>query len=1067
MKINKLNNMKKEIKKNNTRVKHLHEIEEKLQKEWQEEKIFESKALENWNEKYTFEEKNNNKYFITFPYPYMNNRLHLGHAFSFTKCEFQARFQKLLGKNVLLPFGFHCTGMPISAAAKRIENELKNKNLEENNDKIQSKALIEGGVPKEEIYKFADPVYWTKYFPPYGKLDLISFGSCIDFSRSFITTELQKYYDKFVQWHFLKLKKKDYIKYGKRTCIFSRTDNQPCADHDRSKGEGLGPQEYVLIKMKLIDKVPNSFLPYKDKNIYLVAGTLRPETMYGQTNCYILPNGEYGLYEMKNNELFVCCENCAINLSYQDKTKEERVFNALVKIKGSELIGCKISAPLSIYKEVYLFPMESISIDKGTGIVTSVPSDSPDDWINLYELKNNNNLKNKWNLEDYMFYDPVHVIKLNGYSDFPAKDVIERLHINNSNQRELLDKAKEEVYTKGFYNGIMDIGPYKGESIIDAKNKVKDDLLNNNEAILYYEPEGEIINRQGEKCVVALVDQWYICYGEEKWKKFILDYIHSGNFNTYSKSVFKAFEDKINWLKEWTCSRNFGLGSRIPWDKKFLIESLSDSTIYMAYYTISNFLHKDIYGYESNNNITPDMLTEEVFDYIFLGKELNFENTKIDANILKQMRNSFTYWYPMDLRCSGKDLIGNHLTMSLYNHAAVWNNFDYMTRGYFCNGYITVDGEKMSKSLGNFLTMFQLIEKYGADPSRICFADCGDNLDDANFITELCDLSINRLYSFENFVKILINDIWSNNLSITHPDKEINYVNSFDKMFFNNINFLIQESKKGYEEMKYKNVLKYAFYQMINIKDEYILFNGDDYSKLNPTLMIRFLKTFFLLMNPIIPHWTEYMYRTYLNPIFEKFNFQDLIIKFLYNGSFPEINSKIDKKLFYLNQYINKVINSIRERKIRKEKKNKKNSDNNCINIKILHVKDYNENQKIILDILRKQKYDENNKLINTDKLNPLYKKQIAETLKNNDKKELGNFLEFASFLIKEVENYGLDALDEKLQFDEEKVLNENIEILKSLAKVDNIQLEEYNENNKPKGNKESAIPGKPIILVI
>ena len=92
-----------------------------------------------------------------------------------------------------------------------------------------------------------------------------------------------------------------------------------------------------------------------------------------------------------------------------------------------------------------------------------------------------------------------------------------------------------------------------------------------------------------------------------------------------------------------------------------------------------------------------------------------------------------------------------------------------------------------------------------------------------------------------------------------------------------------------------------------------------------------------------------------------------------------------------MNQYINKVINSIRERKIRKEKKNKKNSDNNCINIKILHVKDYNENQKIILDILRKQKYDENNKLINTDKLNHLYKKQIAETLKSDLKFEEEN----------------------------------------------------------------------------
>ena len=1056
------------MKKENKRVNHLREIEKKLQKEWENEKIFESKAIENWNEKYTFEEKNKNKFFITFPYPYMNNRLHLGHAFSFSKCEFQARFQKLLGKNVLLPFGFHCTGMPISAAAKRVENELKNlnNNNSKGDNKSQIEVLLEGGVPKEEIDKFADPVYWTKYFPPYGKSDLIHFGSCIDFSRSFITTELQKYYDKFVEWHFLKLKQNDYIKYGKRTCIFSRTDNQPCADHDRSKGEGLGPQEYVLIKMKLIDKFPNSFLPYKDKNIYLVAGTLRPETMYGQTNCYILPNGDYGLYEMKNDELFICCENCAINLSYQNKTKEDKNFTPLIKIKGYELIGSKISAPLSLYKEVYLFPMESISIDKGTGIVTSVPSDSPDDWINLFELKNNNNLKQKWNLEDYMFYEPIHVIKLSGYSDFPAKDVINKFNIQNSNQRKLLDKAKEEVYTKGFYLGIMDVGPYKGQSVIDAKNKVKEDLLNNNEGILYYEPEGVIKNRQGEKCVVALVDQWYICYGEEKWKQFLLDYIHSGNFNTYSKSVFKAFEDKINWLKEWTCSRTFGLGSHIPWDKKYLIESLSDSTIYMAYYTICNYLHKDIYGKESNNNITPEMLTEEVFDYIFLGKEFNFQNTQIDLNILKQMRNSFTYWYPMDLRCSGKDLIGNHLTMSLYNHAAVWNNFNYMNRGYFCNGYITVDKEKMSKSKGNFLTMNQLIERYGADPIRICFADCGDSLDDANFVSELCDSSVNRLYSFENFVKILINDTWGNNLVITHPDKEINYTNNIDKMFFNNINFLIEESKIGYEEMKYKNVIKYAFYEMINIKDEYILFNGDDYSKLNPTLMIRFFKTFFVLMNPIIPHWSEYMYRTYLNPIFEKFNFGDLVIKFLYNSSFPTINSKIDRKLFHLNQYINKVISLIREKKIKNEKKNKKNDENKNINVKILYVKDYNENQKLILNILRKQEYNENNQLINNEKSNPLYKKQIMDILKEKSKKEIGNFLEFASFLIKEVENNGLQALSDKLDFNEENVLNENIEIIKKLTKVNNIEIEEYNENNKPKGNKDSAIPGKPIVFL-
>ena len=52
-------------------------------------------------------------YLATFPYPYMNGRLHLGHAFTITKAEFAARYQRLKGKRVLFPFSFHCTGMPI------------------------------------------------------------------------------------------------------------------------------------------------------------------------------------------------------------------------------------------------------------------------------------------------------------------------------------------------------------------------------------------------------------------------------------------------------------------------------------------------------------------------------------------------------------------------------------------------------------------------------------------------------------------------------------------------------------------------------------------------------------------------------------------------------------------------------------------------------------------------------------------------------------------------------------------------------------------------------------------
>ena len=1101
---------KPEEAKGSNRLAHLREIELSRQKAWKENHVFEADAEEDWPSKYDFETKNKKKYLITFPYPYMNGRLHLGHAFSLSKAEFQSRYQRLQGKNVLFPFGFHCTGMPIAAAAKRVAKEFKEdpdtvahirekmekkkeeakKNKEDKKKKkdkkdeksekekkapmTQVEILKEVGVADEDLHKFAEPEFWLEYFPPYAKADLEKLGINADFRRSFITTEKQKYYDKFVQWHMLKLKQHDFVAFGKRNAIFSMSEDQPCADHDRSCGEGLGPQEYTLIKLKLLDgdKVPESIkkLLSENKNIYLVAATLRPETMYGQTNCYILPKGEYGFYEMANGEIYVTSEHAILNMAYQEKTKIPKKAEPLLKIKGEELIGVKISAPLSVHKEVYLFPMETISMSKGTGIVTSVPSDSPDDYINLLNFKNDEKLRNKWGITEEMIFEPVHIINLEGFSGLAAKDVVEKLKIKSPKEKEKLQKAKEEVYTQGFYKGIIDIGPYKGQPIKDVKDKVKADLIQSGEADTYFEPEGLVKNRIGEECVVALVDQWYLKYGEEQYKEFVLNHVRSDKFNPYSSSTLKGFEQVIGWLSSWGLSRTFGLGSHIPWDKQFLIESLSDSTIYMAYYTIANYLHEDIYGLHPKNGILPEMLTEEVFDYIFLGKELDFSKTQIPEKVLKEIRNSFTYWYPMDLRCSGKDLIGNHLTMSLYNHAVVWDkNPDYMTRGYFCNGYILVDGEKMAKSKGNFLTINDLIDNYGCDASRITLADCGDTLDDANFLREISNLSVNRLYSFENFIKILVNEVWNKipDFKITDPDGEIKLDNLFDKIFDNNINYLIKQATQAYEEMKYKNVLKYAFYEMINAKDQYILFNADDYTKLNPVLMVRFLKIFFIMNNPIIPHFTEYMYITYLNPIFEKSGLDSKKMEFLCRAKFPTPSSEVDTKLFEYNKYMNKVIQGIRDTASKKVKKGKKEEKNEKkeIKIKVYYAKEYTPMQKEVLGFLRKQTYDENNKITSLDEKGaPLYKNEILsdEKIDKNSKK---NMLEFAAFKAKEVESLGKEALNEQLQFNEEEVLKNNIELFKKLSGVKDIEFTEYDEKNKPKGMKDNAIPGKPIYV--
>ena len=64
-------------------------------------------------------------------------------------------------------------------------------------------------------------------------------------------------------------------------------------------------------------------------------------------------------------------------------------------------------------------------------------------------------------------------------------------------------------------------------------------------------------------------------------------------------------------------------------------------------------------------------MTPEVWDYVFF-QESPFPNTSIQREKLDRMKKEFSYWYPVDLRVSGKDLVPNHLTYFLYNHVAIW-----------------------------------------------------------------------------------------------------------------------------------------------------------------------------------------------------------------------------------------------------------------------------------------------------------------------------------------------------------------------------------------------------------
>jgi len=80
----------------------------------------------------------------------------------------------------------------------------------------QYDILLEVGVPASEIHRFTDPRHWLHYFPPIAIEDLKKFGISADFRRSFITTDMNKYYDAFIRWQFRTLKAKGKVKFGER-----------------------------------------------------------------------------------------------------------------------------------------------------------------------------------------------------------------------------------------------------------------------------------------------------------------------------------------------------------------------------------------------------------------------------------------------------------------------------------------------------------------------------------------------------------------------------------------------------------------------------------------------------------------------------------------------------------------------------------------------------------------------------------------------------------------------------------------------------------------------------------
>lgn len=1028
------------------------EIESQVRKLWEENDVFRAEAGAE-------PPKEGEKFFGNFPFPYMNGNLHLGHAFSLSKLEFAAAFHRLRGANVLLPFGFHCTGMPIKASADKLSREVqkfgnppvfpvaeeetpkevasKPEEVEGAPDKFKgkkSKAVSKAGGDKyqweimrsyglsdSEILKFQDPYYWLTFFPPLAVEDLKSFGLGCDWRRTFITTDMNPFFDSFVRWQMLKLKGMGKVVKDLRYTIYSPFDGQPCADHDRASGEGVNPQEYTLIKMEVVSPFPPKLGSLEGKKVYLAAATLRPETMYGQTNSWVLPDGKYGAFEINEEEVFILTEKSARNLAYQRLSRVPLKPTCLLELTGHDLIGLPLKSPLAFNDIIYSLPMMSVLTDKGTGIVTSVPSDSPDDFMALQDLKSKPAFRAKFGVKDewVLPFEIVPIISHPDFGDKSAEKICTDMKIQSQNDREKLDAAKKIIYKGGFYEGAMVAGEYAGLKVQDAKSLIRNKLLESGQAVIYSEPEKKVMSRSGDECVVALTDQWYITYGEENWKKDAERCL--AGMNLYSEETRHGFEHTLGWLNQWACSRSFGLGTRIPWDEEFLVESLSDSTLYMAYYTVCHLLQRgDMYGTDTSS-VKPEQLTYEVWDFLLCDGPYP-SSSNLPPSLLEEMKKEFKYWYPFDLRVSGKDLIQNHLTFCIYNHTALMPKHHW-PQGFRCNGHLMLNSEKMSKSTGNFRTLRQAIEEFSADATRFSLADAGDGMDDANFVFETANAAILRLTKEVTWMEEVLAS--ESTLRVGPPSCYADHV------FANEINISVNMTEKNYKDFMFREALKTGFYDLQAARDEYRLSCGS--AGMNRDLLWWFMDVQTRLITPICPHYGEYVWKELLRK-------DGFAIKAGWPGA-----GLPDPTLKRANRYLQDSIVTMRkllQKQASGSKKGKVNvTSQNKPTVGLIFVNEqYDGWKRECLNILR-DKFDSENCTFAPDQ-------EILKALQQSSIGKEGNFkqtqklcMPFMRFKKDEVAAVGVQALDLNLPFGEMKVLVENLELIKRQLGLEKVEV--------------------------
>ncbi len=717
------------------------------------------------------------KFMIIFAYPGVTGYLHVGHLRGYTYVDAIGRYKRMTGYNVLFPVGTHATGNGgISLAAKIARGDEKTIDY-----------LQRNGCPPEKLAELKDPMSVIEFFNGvYVEEYWKRFGFLADWRR--FTCTLYPDYGKFIQWQFHKLKDAGLLiqkPYYAPFCPECGPVAVDPSETDISKGGKAETQEYTLLKFRHGDE-------------FLVAATLRPETVYGQVCFWVNPEVEYRRIR-KGGETWIVSPQ-----AYEKLTLQKDGIEDVGSIPGADMIGWMCEAPM----------------------------------IHLEAVKKDPALKERYGLSQELIDSvvPISIIDIKGYGDFPAKDVIEKLGITKPGDEKLVE-AKKQVYKDGYHMGRMkDVcGPYAGMRVEEAKDKMRQAMIDAGEAEPFHDLTEEVVCRCGRRVHIRRIDdQWFINYADpdltERTKA------HAKDMQLNPPEFADNVQGILDWFRERACVRlGNWLGTRFPFDDKWIIEAISDSTLYPVYYTISL--------YANSKQILPEQMTLAFFDYVILGQgEVSdvSKETGISVELLEKIRADVLYWYPLDINLGGKEHMTVHFPVFLFNHRAILPD-SMQPRGITVNWYVTgKNSDKISKSKGGAQPIPGAAAKYGVDAMRLYYAHVASMFVDVEWSEETVltyKQRVDRIYG-------AVTDIIAKE-SVSEPGE-------MDAWLLSRFNRHIAEIREAMDKYDLRQMCTTVYFDMLNDMRWYTRRGGCNKDAISAALRI-----WIQAMMPVTPHTAE------------------------------------------------------------------------------------------------------------------------------------------------------------------------------------------------------------------